>query len=225
MLFIYAFLQYFMGVHSFNFRVGLSFLASGILGNITDRLLYQKVIDFMWIDFGFVKTGVFNLADFIQWVGCFFILIGIWKHRDLFWPKKESRGNIWVQSSFQIRYIMTFILINIGFSLISGIFFFAYFQVMLKQYFQESLKLSAFFPFLITYVIITLQFCVALWIICRALSHRMAGPLYAFEKFVDNLAKGKPVKNFKLRSTDEFTHLEDVAKKVQAMVKERNNST
>ena len=45
------------------------------------------------------------------------------------------------------------------------------------------------------------------------LSHRAAGPLYAFEKFLEDLSMGK-VRPLKLRSGDEFQHLEELAEKL-----------
>lgn len=39
------------------------FVISGGIGNLIDRVLYGEVTDFMHIDFGLFKTGVFNIAD------------------------------------------------------------------------------------------------------------------------------------------------------------------
>lgn len=39
------------------------FVMSGGVGNLIDRILYGEVIDFMHINFGLFKTGVFNVAD------------------------------------------------------------------------------------------------------------------------------------------------------------------
>lgn len=42
------------------------------------------------------------------------------------------------------------------------------------------------------------------------MSHRIAGPLYAFERFLDDTLEGKNVE-LKLRSGDQFKHLEELA--------------
>jgi signal peptidase II len=39
------------------------FVISGGVGNLIDRILYGEVIDFMHLNFGIFKTGVFNVAD------------------------------------------------------------------------------------------------------------------------------------------------------------------
>lgn len=40
-----------------------SLLLGGGIGNLIDRILYQYVIDFLWMGYGVIKTGVFNVAD------------------------------------------------------------------------------------------------------------------------------------------------------------------
>lgn len=45
-------------------RVALALLCGGGIGNLLDRLVHDgRVIDFMNVGFGAVRTGVFNLAD------------------------------------------------------------------------------------------------------------------------------------------------------------------
>jgi hypothetical protein len=55
-----------------------------------------------------------------------------------------------------------------------------------------------------------LAFGAFLFLIGRSLSHRVAGPVYAFERFVKNFISGKPQK-LKLRKSDEFVHLESLS--------------
>lgn len=44
--------------------IGWSLIVGGGLGNLIDRLLYDgRVIDFLRIDLGDLRTGIFNLAD------------------------------------------------------------------------------------------------------------------------------------------------------------------
>lgn len=50
-------------------QIGLCFLIGGGIGNIYDRILYGSVTDFMHIDFGIFRTGVFNFADVSIMVG------------------------------------------------------------------------------------------------------------------------------------------------------------
>lgn len=55
--------------------IAISFLIGGGLGNIVDRALYGSVTDFLHIDFGFVQTGVFNMADVSVMVGVSVLLV------------------------------------------------------------------------------------------------------------------------------------------------------
>lgn len=50
-------------------QLGLCFLLGGGIGNIIDRLLYGSVTDFLHLDFGFFRTGIFNLADVSIMIG------------------------------------------------------------------------------------------------------------------------------------------------------------
>lgn len=60
--------------------IGLSFVIGGGLGNLYDRVIYGSVTDFLHIDLGFFKTGIFNMADLSIVIGVallmFFNLIG-----------------------------------------------------------------------------------------------------------------------------------------------------
>ena len=44
-------------------RYGLSFILAGAIGNMIDRLLYGKVVDFLDIMFGDFHWYIFNVAD------------------------------------------------------------------------------------------------------------------------------------------------------------------
>ena len=44
-------------------QIGLCFLIGGGIGNIYDRIVYGSVTDFLHLDFGLFRTGIFNLAD------------------------------------------------------------------------------------------------------------------------------------------------------------------
>lgn len=58
-----------------NMIIGLSFIIGGGLGNLYDRILYGSVTDFMLIDIGIAKTGIFNVADMSIMIGMGIILL------------------------------------------------------------------------------------------------------------------------------------------------------
>jgi signal peptidase II len=72
-------------------------------------------------------------------------------------------------------------------------------------------------PFILTFLCISLVFAGMLFLIGRVLSARIAGPLYAFEKWLDDLSSGKP-RPLRLRKGDEFKHLEETAARLAEKV-------
>ncbi len=57
-------------------QIGLALLVGGGLGNLWDRLLYQRVVDFMNLGLGDLRTGIFNFADFAIVIGICLMLFG-----------------------------------------------------------------------------------------------------------------------------------------------------
>ena len=55
--------------------IGIGFVIGGGLGNLTDRLFYGSVTDFIHIDYSFIKTGIFNLADVSIMIGVGILLV------------------------------------------------------------------------------------------------------------------------------------------------------
>jgi signal peptidase II len=64
--------------------------------------------------------------------------------------------------------------------------------------------------FAISYVAITLFFTAISFFLGLLISQRTAGPLYAFEKYVEDLLKGDQ-RDLKLREGDNYKHLEKIA--------------
>lgn len=60
---------------NFYFNTGISFIIGGGIGNIFDRIVHGSVTDFLHIDIGIFRTGIFNLADVSIMFGTAFILI------------------------------------------------------------------------------------------------------------------------------------------------------
>ena len=58
--------------------VGLSFIIGGGIGNIYDRIAHGSVTDFLHIDLGLFRTGIFNMADVSIMVGMGIVLLSIW---------------------------------------------------------------------------------------------------------------------------------------------------
>src|SRR5471030_2820916 len=69
LLFLFGIIQFLLPTKSLTLRIGLSLLISGIIGNVTDRILWGYVVDFIIFGAHGTYSPAFNFADAIQWVG------------------------------------------------------------------------------------------------------------------------------------------------------------
>lgn len=221
LLCIYVIIQYLLPLKSMLLRTGLSILIGGILGNVADRIIWGYVVDFLVIDFGSFSSPAFNIADAVQWIGYIMIVTAIIKEGELLWPENNTRRKYWVNASFQIKYCFVLMGIGVALALISLVFSYTYIRVSISDLTagNEYLVNKFIGPFVITYLFIVLGFSSILFTLGKIISHRIAGPLYAFERFLDETLKGQHVE-LKLRAGDEFRHLEELSLKIQAHMNE-----
>ena len=57
--------------------VAISFIIGGGIGNLYDRVLYQSVTDFMYLEWGSFHTGIFNMADVSVVVGVLLLVFNL----------------------------------------------------------------------------------------------------------------------------------------------------
>ena len=62
-------------VKTFFEGLAFSMLIGGIIGNLIDRVVYGKVIDFLSFKFGSYNFPIFNLADTFICIGVFLLII------------------------------------------------------------------------------------------------------------------------------------------------------
>ncbi|QWX85487.1 signal peptidase II [Cellulophaga sp. HaHaR_3_176] len=63
--------------------IAFAFVIGGGIGNLIDRILHGKVTDFFIIKLGFLKTGIFNMADVSVTTGVILILLLSIKNKKL----------------------------------------------------------------------------------------------------------------------------------------------
>ncbi len=211
----FVIIQYILPIKSLMLRTGMAILLGGILGNVTDRILYGYVIDFLLIGSVQSSTPAFNLADVLQWVGYGMIVIALIKEGDILWPADNTRKAYWVNIKFQLRYCFILIGVGMGFATIAGVYTYTFLRVTIIELVGHNSKIidQYLIPFVLTFLLISFGFAVILFLVGRILSQRIAGPLYAFEKFLEDLAAGKP-RRLRLRTKDEFKHLEDLGERI-----------
>ena len=218
----YGIIQYLLPIRGLLLRAGLSVLLGGILGNVADRIIYGYVIDFLVIGTPTLSSPAFNMADALQWVGYGMIVFAIIREGDALWPEFNSRKVYWINRKFQLKYCLILMAVGLGLTLISLVFSYTYLRVTISELVgNNQFLLNKFLtPFVITYAIICVAFCSALFAVGRLISHRIAGPLFAFEKFLTETLEGKD-RGLKLRSGDEFRHLEELAEKIRIELRKR----
>lgn len=64
-------------------RIGFSCIVGGGIANLYDRFVYGSVTDFVFMDFGFVKTGIFNAADLSVTTGMVLLLVASFKQHKI----------------------------------------------------------------------------------------------------------------------------------------------
>lgn len=224
LLSIYCFLQYIIRIRLFTLRIGLSFLIGGILGNVIDRTIYGFVIDFLSVQIGTWHSPVWNIADMIQWLGYILIVIALIKEGHLLWPDQNSRHTFWVNKKFQIKYAVIFISTGLLLTLISLVFSYTYLKITLTEVLGHNPGAISQYTeaYLFSFLILVLAFSVTLFVIAKIISHRIAGPVYAFERYLCDVLDGKGLTKsgqaLRLRAGDDFAHLEKLAEQVREKI-------
>jgi signal peptidase II len=225
---IYALIQYLLPIKSLILRSGMSILLGGILGNVTDRILWGHVVDFIILGKEGFSSPAFNLADALQWFGYAMIVYAVTKDGEILWPENNNRKRFWINMKFQLKYC--YMLLGVGFSisLIALVFSYTYMKVVLTEFVGNNpMVLERFLtPFIVTFAVISLAFSIGLFTVGKVISHKIAGPIYAFDKYMREMMeaeeKGQESRTFKLRTNDEFKELEYLAHQVKNKFSNQN---
>lgn len=196
-------------IHSKCLRMGLSLLTAGIIGNVTDRLTGSAVVDFFSFHAGNRMTPFYNLADIFQWAGYAFIAYGIYQDSVHWWPTQDFRNKILIKPGLQLRSALLIGMMNFMVGFIFLVFGFSFFKDDTNRSFITYYFISGF----ILLLFLTLTGLITGMI----LSHRVAGPIYALEKYLNDTLNGTK-RDFKLRKNDEFKELEEICTKINSKI-------
>jgi signal peptidase II len=218
----YGLIQYLLPIKSLTLRTGMSILLGGILGNVTDRILWGHVVDFIVIGNVQLSSPAFNLADALQWVGYALIVSAIVREGELLWPENNARKVYWINPTFQLKYCFLLLGMGLGISLIALVFSYTYLRVtMIELVGSNQILLDKFLiPYAMIFTLLAIGFSAGLFAVGKVISHKIAGPIYAFEKYAQDLMDGKD-RPFKLRTKDEFKELEALAIKIRDKLQEQ----
>lgn len=124
-----------------------------------------------------------------------------------------KRRHYFVKKGFQSRFILKFCLIILAGVIISTGLLFLFSQDTLTSSFHQSRLIVrntalAIFPSVLYTNLITLGLITIATIIVTVFSsHKIAGPMYRFEKELKEIEEGDLTKNIKLRSKDQITDM------------------
>jgi hypothetical protein len=168
--FLYVFLMYIIPIRARFLKYGLSFLVGGMFGNVIDKIIFGKTVDFIpWNYFGI--RAVFNMADVFLWIGAgivFYILLGKDK---LIWHPDSTRENFLIRPKEQYKVGLNFLLVVFCCSLVLGIFSYSFFNTTVAPYVVGKPHLML--TFFMTYSMITLEvlrtawMCLSHWHSCK----------------------------------------------------------
>lgn len=216
-LIIFAFgaSQYLWPMKSNRMRIGISLGLGGFTANLFDPMLRGISTQFIYLDLPLISNAPWNLADFFQWIGLILVAITLAKREPIFWPQHNNRKRLWINPDYQFRYISLLLVLSLGLTLMGGLFSYGFLKLTLKMILGEATISRDHYlvPFIFNYVSMSLTFCCFLVFIGRKVSHRSAGPIYAFDKYVDDLLEGRN-RRFLLRAGDEFKQLEITGRKI-----------
>lgn len=203
---------------SLNTVVGLSLLLSGILGNVTDRLLYGYVIDYVYFKTSVFTSPVLNFADLVQWVGYALFAKGIFQEFSQHNHDVEKRNFKWINKSFQFRFCFLLLAAYnlLGLTFIAFGFTFIKYSLIELNINQEDLQHYLKFYCLTAAVLLGFSSLIVL-LIAKILSQRIAGPAYAVTRYVNDTLLGKKYP-LKFRKNDYLNELEEPLTKLNEKV-------
>lgn len=185
--------------------LGMSLLVGGIFGNLMDRFFGQAVVDFISLS-SFEGFPYLNLADLFQFIGYGFIGYGLYRDSLFYWPKNDWRMSFLVNPRFQLR--ASLLLSSLTFFSCLTVTVFSYFFLKL-QHTEFSIKAYLYTAFFLSGFLALITFFVGVF-----LTHRVAGPVYAIQRNLNGMLKGK-IQKLHLRNNDEFKELERTVNLIQ----------
>lgn len=127
--------------------------------------------------------------------------------------KSNKRRTVYIKKEFQFRFIFKFCLILLaGVILSTGLLVFLSRQTLTSTFENSRLVIentgSAIFPAILMTNLITLGIiCIAVIMVTLYVSHKIAGPMFRFEKDLEKIRQGDLCVNINLRKQDQFAEM------------------
>jgi methyl-accepting chemotaxis protein len=144
---------------------------------------------------------------------------------------KIRRRQYFIQKDYQFKFILKFCLIVLAGSILSTAILFFFAQGTLTSSFEHSRLVirntaTAIMPAVIlTNVITLIVIAFATIVAVLLISHKIAGPMFRFEKDFTDIGQGDLTKKVRLREKDQFANLSDSLNIMTATLHEKVVST
>lgn len=211
---LYVFFINFIPRNSYTLYCTTSLVIAGCIGNVIDKIQFGFVRDFMNITFLEVSL---NFADIFIILGLLLTLMKCLYHRkELF--LNTRRKMFLIMPSYQLKtygYVFGGVIFSAALFLIVSYFFIVFMVLELDSY--SMFKVGDFFYLLFKLVfMIVINLLLMSFFVVGKLTHRSAGPIYAFNRFMNSLEDGN-ASDLKLRKNDNFKVLEGMAIRVRKL--------
>lgn len=133
------------------------------------------------------------------------------------WSEENARKSIFVNPRFQLKFSLILSLCGFALSGVLGVFSYTFLHVAFQtpEFFAFRFKEIYFLEsFVVTFLLVSVLFCLVLFIVGLVFSSRLVGPLYAFERFMEDFIRGKSAAPLDLRLGDEFRELKTLSERV-----------
>lgn len=189
----------------------LAIWMAGIVGNILDRIIYGRVIDYFHLHLGI--DLFFNLASLMTFGGAIAFIIFIVRNKEdyIFANKRKLRL---LYADLQYDYVGKILFVCLFLCLTLSIFSYTFIKFYLAEY-GMNIDTSILNLYLIQVTIISVLYLVIIVLVGFHFSNRFVGPLHGFEKFIERLEAGDANASFKLRENDYHQNLEVLAEKIK----------
>jgi len=205
-LFVFIFTQYILLRKSWKLTMSISIFFAGITSNAMDRIWHGVTVDFIH------GMGiVFNFADVFQWVGLVGAILATILDWNLIFFPKNTRAQFLIDPKFQIKLAGEFSFASLTTSLATGIMSYTFFLSVSKTPPSDE----HMYFFIVSYVLLSVLFSVIVFLMALFITQKTAGPVYAFNRFLNNMLQGSR-EPLRLRNNDDFKCLEDSSRKLLA---------
>lgn len=208
---LYLLLLYMLPARARYFKLAVSMLMGGLIGNVIDKLSIGTTRDFIPFPLRSIYY-VFNLADVFLWVGTLVVLWILIKKDYLLWYDNSNRRRIIIFPGEQLALAAQVTLISFNACLLLGIFSFTIIKTLVPPEIVRPI------PFVLAIISLSALVCSLSFLTGILMGLRRLGPLYAFDLFVRDISEGKD-RELKLREGDHYRHLEATASRIKSLIR------